>query len=44
MAIVLENCTNEEQHSVVRFSWTEGLTAKDIHEEISSLRWKVFVT
>jgi hypothetical protein len=31
MVIVLEECTTEEQHSVVRFLWVKGLNAKDIH-------------
>jgi hypothetical protein len=30
-------CTTEEQRSVVRFSWTEGLNAKDIHKEMFSV-------
>jgi hypothetical protein len=33
MATVLE-CTNEEQHSVVRFLLGRGLSAKDIHKEM----------
>jgi hypothetical protein len=33
---VLEEYTNEEQRSVVRFSlWAEGLNAKNIHKEMS---------
>jgi hypothetical protein len=28
-----EDCTIEEQHSVVRFLWEKGLDAKDIHKE-----------
>jgi hypothetical protein len=34
MATVLDDCTTEEQRSVVRLLWTEGLNAKDIHEEM----------
>jgi hypothetical protein len=33
MKTVLEECTTGEQHSAVRFLWTEGLNAKDIHKE-----------
>jgi hypothetical protein len=44
MAIVLEGCNIEEQRSLVRFLWTTGLNAKDVHKEMfSSLRWEVFV-
>jgi hypothetical protein len=34
MTTVLEECTTEEQRSVVRFFWEKGLNAKDIHEEM----------
>jgi hypothetical protein len=34
MATVLEACITEEQRSVVRFLWTKGLNAKDIHKEM----------
>jgi hypothetical protein len=34
MATVLEECSNEEQSSIVRFLWAKGLNAKDIHKEI----------
>jgi hypothetical protein len=34
MVTVLEECTNEEQRSVVRFLWAKGLNAKDIHKEM----------
>jgi hypothetical protein len=34
MATVLEECSTEEQHSVVRVLWTKGLSAKDIHKEM----------
>jgi hypothetical protein len=34
MATVLEECTAEKQHSVVRFLWAKGLNAKDIHKEM----------
>jgi hypothetical protein len=33
MATVLEECTTEEQRSVV-FLWKKGLNAKDIHKDI----------
>jgi hypothetical protein len=33
-AIVSEDCTTEEQRSVVRFSWAKGLSAKDINKEM----------
>jgi hypothetical protein len=34
MATVLEECTTEEQRSVVRFLWAKGLGAKDVHKEM----------
>jgi hypothetical protein len=34
MATVLQECTTEEQRSVVRFLREIGLNAKDIHKEI----------
>jgi hypothetical protein len=34
MATVLEGCITEEQLSVVRFLWAQGLNAKDIHKEM----------
>jgi hypothetical protein len=34
MATVLEECTTQEQHSVVRFLWTKGLNAKDINKKM----------
>jgi hypothetical protein len=34
MATVLDECTTEEQHSVLLFLWSKGLSAKDIHKEI----------
>jgi hypothetical protein len=34
MVIVLEECTNEKQCSVVLFLWAKGLDAKDIHKEM----------
>jgi hypothetical protein len=34
MATKLEKCTTEKQRSVVRFLWTKGHSAKDIHKEI----------
>jgi hypothetical protein len=32
MVTVLEECTTKEQRSVVCFSWSKGLNAKDIHK------------
>jgi hypothetical protein len=34
MATILEMCTTDEQHSVVRFLRAKGHSEKDIHEEI----------
>jgi hypothetical protein len=34
MATVLEECSTEEQHSVLHFLWAKGLNAKDIHKEM----------
>jgi hypothetical protein len=34
MATVLEECTTEDQRSVVRLLWSKGLNAKDIHKEM----------
>jgi hypothetical protein len=34
LATVLEKCNTEEQRSVVRFLWAEGLNVKDIHKEM----------
>jgi hypothetical protein len=34
MATVLENCTTEEQHSVVHVLWAKVLNAEDIHKEM----------
>jgi hypothetical protein len=34
MVTVLEDCTTEEQHSVVNFLWAKGLSGKDIHKEM----------
>jgi hypothetical protein len=34
MATVLEECTAEEQRSVVRFLWAKGLNTKVIHKEM----------
>jgi transposase len=34
MVAVLEECATEEQCSVVRFLWIEGLNAKDIHTDV----------
>jgi hypothetical protein len=33
MVTVFEECTIEEQRSVVRFLWAKGPNAKDIHKE-----------
>jgi hypothetical protein len=32
MAIVLDKCTFEEQHSLVRVLWAKGLNAMDIYK------------
>jgi hypothetical protein len=37
MTTVLEECTTEEQRSVVHFLWAKGLNAKDIHKEMFSV-------
>jgi hypothetical protein len=37
MATVLEECSTKKQRSVVRFLWAEGLIAKDVHKEMSSV-------
>jgi transposase len=34
MVTMLEECTIEEQHSVVLLLWAKGLSAKDIHKEM----------
>jgi hypothetical protein len=34
MVAMLEECTAEEQPSVVHFLWAKGLNAKDIHKEM----------
>jgi hypothetical protein len=34
MAIVLEDCTTEEQRSIVRFLSAKGLSATDINKEM----------
>jgi hypothetical protein len=34
MSTVLEDCTTEEQRSIVRFLWAKELKAKDIHKEM----------
>jgi hypothetical protein len=34
MAIVPEDCTTEEQFTVMRFLWARGLSAEDIHKEM----------
>jgi hypothetical protein len=37
MATMLEECTTEEQCSIVHVLWAKGLNAKDIHKEIFSV-------
>jgi hypothetical protein len=37
MVTVLEECTTEEQRSVVRFLWVKGLNIKYNHKEIVSV-------
>jgi hypothetical protein len=34
MATVLRGVLTEEQHSVLRFMWTKGLDANNIHKEM----------
>jgi hypothetical protein len=34
MTTVLEECTTENQRSVVRFLWAKGLAAKDIYKAV----------
>jgi hypothetical protein len=34
MATTLEECTIEEQHSVVHLLWATGLNTKNIHKEM----------
>jgi hypothetical protein len=34
METVIEECTTEEQRSVLRFLWKKGLNAKHIHKEM----------
>jgi transposase len=34
MATLLENCTREEQRSVIRFLWSEGLKPREIHRRM----------
>jgi hypothetical protein len=34
MKTVVEDCTTEEQHSVVHILWAKGLDAKDVHKEM----------
>jgi hypothetical protein len=36
MVTVLEECTAEEQHSVVRYSGAKQLNAKGVHNEMFS--------
>jgi hypothetical protein len=37
MATVLEECATDEQRSVVRFLWTNGFSATNIHKEMLSV-------
>jgi hypothetical protein len=37
VATVLKECITEGQRSVVRFLWAKGLSAKDIHKEMSPI-------
>jgi hypothetical protein len=39
-----EDCTTQDQRSVVRFLWARGLNAKDIHKECFLFMGEVFVT
>jgi hypothetical protein len=34
MVSVLEVCVTKEHRSIVRFLWSKGFNAKDIHEEM----------
>jgi hypothetical protein len=34
MATMLDECTSQEQRSVVHLLWEKGLNAKDIHKEM----------
>jgi hypothetical protein len=34
MAAPLENCTREEQHSVIRFLQSKGVTPREIHRRM----------
>jgi transposase len=34
MAAPLENCTREEQRSVIRFLWSEGVKPREIHRRM----------
>jgi hypothetical protein len=34
MMTVLEECTTEEQCSILRYLWAKGLNVKDIHKEM----------
>jgi hypothetical protein len=39
VAALLENCIREEQHSVIRFLWSEGVKPKEID---SAVWWKLY--
>jgi hypothetical protein len=41
MVTVLEECSSEEQRSVGRLLRAKGLSAKDIHKNVSCLRREV---
>ena len=36
MAAPLSMCTKEEQRSVIRFLWSEGITGAAIHQRLSA--------
>jgi hypothetical protein len=34
MGTLLENCTREEQHSVIKFLWAEEVKLREIHRRM----------
>jgi hypothetical protein len=42
MVTSLTACTEEEEHAVIRFLWTEGVSVAEIHRRLSRVRWKCF--
>jgi transposase len=44
MTTVLQACTIEEQHSVVRFLWSIGLNENDINKDIFSVYGEKFLS